>query len=86
MGIIKFSRIVQQSWSWSEKAVYPRTRNNYQKISVIAEALQNSQDGAAKKTAKRAMRILRGIGADLPPSAAMVNICNQLRELIAKIF
>ena len=39
-----------------------------------------------KKIAKEAMRIMRGIAAGLSPSAAMVTICNQLPELIAKIF
>lgn len=48
--------------------------------------MQNSQDGAVKKTAKRAMTMLRGITADLPSNADMVTICNQLSELIGKVF
>ena len=56
------------------------------KIQAIAQALQNSQDSNNKKIAKKAMIFLRGIAASLPPSAAMVTICNQLPELIAKIF
>ena len=55
-------------------------------IQLIAKALENSQDGAMKKTAKTAMKMLRGTAAALPPSAAMVTICNQLPDLISKIF
>ncbi len=57
-----------------------------QQIQAIAEALQDSQNDAMKKTAKRAMKVLRGTAAALPPSAAMVAICNQLPDLISKIF
>ncbi|MDJ0899368.1 MAG: COR domain-containing protein [Xenococcus sp. MO_188.B8] len=57
-----------------------------EQIQAIAEALQDSQDGVMKKTAKIAMKILRGTAAALPPSASMVNICNQLPDLISKIF
>ncbi len=57
-----------------------------EQIQAIAEALQDSQDGVMKKTAKKAMKMLRGTAAALPPSAAMVNICNQLPDLIGKIF
>ena len=57
-----------------------------EQIQVIASSLTNSQDGAVKKTAKKAMKILRGTAAALPPSAAMVTICNQLPDLISKIF
>ena len=53
---------------------------------AIASSLSNSQDGTVKKTAKRAMKVLRGTAAALPPSAAMVTICNQLPDLISKIF
>ena len=54
--------------------------------SEIANSLTNSQDGAMKKTAKRAMRVLQGIATALPQRSAMVTICNQLHELIGKIF
>ena len=57
-----------------------------EQIQAIASSLTNTQDGAVKKTAKRAMKLLRGTAAALPPSAAMVTICNQLPDLIAKIF
>ena len=55
-------------------------------VQAIASSLTNSQDGTVNKTAKRAMKVLRGTAAALPPSAAMVNICNQLPDLISKIF
>jgi len=51
----------------------------------MAIALQNSQDTTMKRTAKTAMNMLRGIAADLPPTASMVTICNQLPDLIGKI-
>ena len=57
-----------------------------EQIEAIASSLTNSQDGAMKKAAKRAMRVLQGIGTALPPGAAMVTICNQLPELVGKIF
>ncbi len=55
-------------------------------IKAIAQALQNPQDAATKKTAKKSMRVLRGIAAALPPTASMVTICNQLPQLIGQIF
>ncbi len=55
-------------------------------VQAIASSITNSQDGTVKKTAKRAMKILRGTAAALPPGAAMVTICNQLPDLISKIF
>ncbi len=57
-----------------------------EQIQVIAKALQNSQNSVMKKTVKKAMKMLRGTAAALPPSAAMVTICNQLPDLISKIF
>ena len=56
------------------------------KIQVIASSLTNSQNGTVKKAAKKAMKLLRGTAAALPSSAAMVTICNQLPDLISKIF
>ena len=55
-------------------------------IKAIASSLTNSQDGAMKKVAKRAMKMLRGTAAALPPGAALVTICDKLPELISKIF
>ena len=49
-------------------------------------SLQNPQDTAVKKSAKRAMRVLRGIAADLPSDADMVAICNQLPDLMGQVF
>ncbi len=57
-----------------------------EQIKAIASSLTNSQDGTMKKAAKRAMRVLQGIGTALPQGAAMVTICNQLPDLISKIF
>ena len=62
------------------------TEEALKQIQAIASSLTNSQDAAAKKTAKKAMKILRVTVLDLPPDAAMVTICNQLRNLISKIF
>ena len=62
------------------------TEETLEQIQVIAKALQNSQATGVKKIAKNAMKMLRGTAAALPPSAAMVTICNQLPDLIAKIF
>ena len=55
-------------------------------VQAIAEALQDSQNRKGKRKAKRAMVIIQYIAAGLPPSAAMVTICNQLPDLINKIF
>ncbi len=55
-------------------------------INAIASALTNSQDTTMKRTAKRAMTMLKGITADLPTNVSMVTICNQLPDLIGQIF
>ncbi len=57
-----------------------------EQIQEIVKALEKSQEAEKKKTAKKAMKILRGTAADLSSSSAMINICNQLPDLIAKIF
>ena len=49
-------------------------------------AYPHSQDSVMKKSAKRAMTMLKGIATVLPPGASFVTICNQLPELITKIF
>ncbi len=54
--------------------------------SLIALALQNPQDIAVKKSAKRAMTMLRYIAADLPDNTDLVAICNQLLDLMGKVF
>ena len=53
---------------------------------MIAIALQNPQDIAVKKSAKKAMTMLRGITADLPSNADLAAICDQLPDLMGKIF
>lgn len=62
------------------------TIETLEQIITIANALQDSQDAVMKRTAKIAMKILRGTAAALPPNATMVNLCNQLPSLITKIF
>ncbi|MGK7937166.1 MAG: YiiD C-terminal domain-containing protein [Xenococcaceae cyanobacterium] len=57
-----------------------------EQIQTIVSSLSNSQDGLVKKTVKTAMKLLRGTAAALPPTASMVTICNQLPDLIDKIF
>ena len=49
-------------------------------------SLQNPQDIAVKKSAKRAMTMLRGIAADLPDNADLMTICNQLPDLMGQVF
>ena len=56
------------------------------RLCLIAQSLQNPQDIAVKKSAKRAMKMLVGTAAMLPPTASMVTICNQLPDLIGKVF
>ncbi len=46
-----------------------------EQITIIAEALKNPQDNTGKKTAKRAMKILRGTTADLSSSEGIVTLC-----------
>lgn len=55
-------------------------------LECLSESTQNDDDGRAKKIAKRAIRVLQSIATPLPSTAAMVTICNQLPDLIAKIF
>ncbi len=55
-------------------------------IQAIAEALQNNQNRKIKRKAKSAMGIIQEIVDVLPPNAAMVTICNQIPNLIARIF
>ena len=57
-----------------------------EEIQTILDALQDSQNDSIKKKAKKAMRMLRGIAANLPSNSTTVTICNQLPDLIAKVF
>ena len=54
-------------------------------IQTILEAISNFQNDSTKKQAKKAMRTLRGIAAELSSNSATVNICNQLPDLIAQV-
>ena len=55
-------------------------------IKVILDALPNSQNDSTKKQANKSMRALKRIADDLPSNSATVNLCNQLPDLIAKVF
>ena len=55
-------------------------------IKVILDALPNSQNDSTKKQANKSMRALKRIADDLPPNSATVTTCNQLPDLIAKVF
>ena len=57
-----------------------------EQIEDIASALTNSEDSAFKKIANKSMKTLNRIGDALPRGSAMVTICNQLPDLISKIF
>ena len=57
-----------------------------EQINAIAIALQNPQDGAVKKSVKKAMKGLGGTAFTLPSDSSMVDICNQLPDLIGKVF
>ena len=45
----------------------------------------NNQSGSKQKLVNRAVKILKGTFSELPRGAAIVTICNQLPELIAKL-
>ena len=53
---------------------------------MIAQSLQNPQDGAVKKSVKKAMKGLGGTAFTLHSDSSMVTICNQLPDLMGKIF
>ncbi|MEM9274092.1 MAG: COR domain-containing protein [Cyanobacteria bacterium P01_F01_bin.143] len=57
-----------------------------EKVQEIAEALQDNQNRKLKRKAKSAMLIIQEISDSLPSNVSMAIICNQLPELIAKIF
>ena len=57
-----------------------------EQIEDIASALTKSEDSAFKKIANKSMKTLKRIGDALPRGSAMVTICNQLPDLISKIF
>ncbi|MGK7876775.1 MAG: hypothetical protein AB4426_26855 [Xenococcaceae cyanobacterium] len=55
-------------------------------VKDLAEAGKNPSDGAMKKIAKRATRLLTGMAAGLPDATKFVEACNKLLPEIAKIF
>ena len=57
-----------------------------EEIQTILKALPKSNNSSMQKKAKKAMRVLRGIVADLSPNSETVTICNQLPDLIDEIF
>jgi uncharacterized protein YjbI with pentapeptide repeats len=57
-----------------------------EQVKVLAEAGQNPKEGAMQKTAKSAMRMLKGIIADLPTVATLVESGNKLLPAIAQLF
>ncbi len=57
-----------------------------EQVNALAEAGQNPQDGAMKKAAKTAIRVLKGIKDELPPTVALISGLNQLIPAVQKFF
>jgi hypothetical protein len=57
-----------------------------EQVNALAEAGQNPQDGAMKKAAKTAIRVLKGIKDELPPTVALIEGLNQLIPAVEKFF
>ncbi|MBW4632787.1 MAG: hypothetical protein KME30_13100 [Iphinoe sp. HA4291-MV1] len=57
-----------------------------EQVKAIAEAGQNPKEGVMQKTAKTAMRILKGIFSELPNVSKLVEESAKLLPIIAKIF
>lgn len=57
-----------------------------EQVKAIAQAGQNPKEGAMQKTAKSAIRMLKGIIADLPAVATLVEAGNKLLPAIAQLF
>jgi hypothetical protein len=57
-----------------------------EQVKALAEAGQNPKEGAMQKTAKSAMRMLKGIIADLPTVATLVEAGNKILPAIAHLF
>ena len=57
-----------------------------EQVKAIAEAGQNPKEGVMQKTAKSAIRMLKGIIADLPAVATLVEAGNKLLPAIAQLF
>ena len=57
-----------------------------EQVNALAESGQNLQDGAMKKAAKTAIRVLKGIKDELPPTVALIQGLNQLIPAVEKFF
>jgi hypothetical protein len=57
-----------------------------EQVNALAEAGQNPQDGAMQKAAKTAIRVLKGIKDELPPTVALIQGLNQLIPAVQKFF
>ncbi|MEM8639452.1 MAG: SPFH domain-containing protein [Cyanobacteria bacterium P01_G01_bin.54] len=49
-----------------------------EQLKILAKASQNPTEGTMRKAAKTAMKVLRGTIAALPPTVAIVKVCNEL--------
>ncbi|MFB2919586.1 MULTISPECIES: pentapeptide repeat-containing protein [Aerosakkonema] len=56
-----------------------------EQVKALAEAGKNSKEGAMQKSAKTAMKILKGTITGLPSAAKLVEACNQLLPAIAQL-
>lgn len=56
-----------------------------EQVQALAEAGKNPQEGVMQKTAKTAMKILKGTVAGLPSAAALIEACNKLLPAIAGV-
>ena len=56
-----------------------------EQLKALAEAGKNPQEGAMQKTAKTAMKILKGTITSLPSAATLVEACNKLLPAIASL-
>jgi uncharacterized protein YjbI with pentapeptide repeats len=56
-----------------------------EQLKALAEAGKNPQEGAMQKTAKTAMKILKGTIASLPSAATLVEACSKLLPAIASL-
>jgi len=55
-----------------------------EQVKALAEAGKSPQEGVMQKTAKTAMKILKGTVASLPTTATLVEACSKLLPLISK--
>lgn len=57
-----------------------------EQVKTLAEAGKNPNDGAMKKMARTAVKILRGTVSGLPDVAKLAEACSKLLPLITKFF